>query len=309
MNQGGRLQNYYFHGFCLRSAIPLTTIPQWPTAQEDAALHLYYQPNYIPATLEDPVWSTPFVQIGRDRSVLVTVSAVGRFWLPDGEHIYFERTAEAQDYELETILAGSVAGLLFHQRRLLPLNASCVVLNGKAVALSGGSCIGKSALAAALLRRGALLLADDLCIAQKTSEEFGVAAATTHLRLWPDVLDKLEIASEQRLPTRLNHPCKAVPMNAAEAKLWPLSHLIRIVHDQSGAPSITAQRDISSLFPPKGLVFLREALIQMKNLEVEFRGISEIGKNLQRFQLKHPSQMEHYEACADLILETVQEPQ
>jgi hypothetical protein len=255
----------------------------------------------------DPVWSTSLVQVGSDRSALVTVAAVGRFWLPDGNRVVYERALMAEDYELETILLGTVAGLLLHQRSLLLLHTSCVLLYGRAMAISGPSAMGKSALAAVLVKRGALLISDDLCVLHNGPQGFRVTTGANRLRLWPNVLDRLEIAPELCFPVRRNHPKRSVAMPTTETCLWPLSLLIRLSSNQAATPSLDKHPGLHALFPPNGLIFLREVAARMGNRENEFNGIMEIANNLPQWLLIRTRLMDQFEACADLIVEAARE--
>jgi len=121
----------------------------------------------------------------------------------------------AELFEIETILLGAVAGIVLHLRSMLPLHASCVVLSGRAIAFSGPCASGKSALATALVRRGALLLTDDLCVAGLSDRSVRAVAGTMQVRLWPDVMDRFDVPPEQRLPTRLEHGKHAVAVPEA----------------------------------------------------------------------------------------------
>lgn len=56
--------------------------------------------------------------------------------------------------DIRALLMGPVQAILWHQRGLLPLHASAVSVNGKAIALAGPSGAGKSTLAAALAASG-----------------------------------------------------------------------------------------------------------------------------------------------------------
>src|SRR6185437_8241442 len=86
---------------------------------------------------------------------------------------------------------GPVQAILWHQRGLLPLHASAISVNGKAVALAGPSGVGKSTLAAALVGNHAVL-ADDICIIDP-SDRPTMLPSTPRLRLWREALDHFHI--------------------------------------------------------------------------------------------------------------------
>src|SRR5262249_17994441 len=80
----------------------------------------------------------------------------------------------------------------WHQRGILPLHASGVMLGGRAVALCGPSASGKSTLAAMLAAQGCAVIADDLCLIDaREGEPVSVLPGCPRLRLWADSLERL----------------------------------------------------------------------------------------------------------------------
>jgi hypothetical protein len=72
----------------------------------------------------------------------------------------------------------------------LVLHASCVALDGRAVAFVGPSGIGKSSLAAGFAQRGAALLADDFVhLSEQADGSYLAVPVYPGLRLWPDGAD------------------------------------------------------------------------------------------------------------------------
>jgi hypothetical protein len=249
------------------------------------------------------------VQIGSDRSALIQIAAVGRFWIPGckqspGEtKIVVQPASGAEFFEIETVLLGTVAGIALHLLSMLPLHASCVVLDGRAIACCGSCAVGKSALAAALVRRGALLLSDDLCVADFSDRSVRALPGTMRARLWPDVMDRLEIPLEQRLPTRFEHGKHAVALPAAEARAWPLEFVVRIEAPGSdNEPSLVRQHGLPSLFPFKELVYQWEIGRRLGNRAHEFRCLTAVADGAAIFTMHRTKVFGHLDRCADLIL-------
>lgn len=118
-----------------------------------------------------------------------------RFGLPDvarllvrrGNEIIVDRRPDADEQMLRLLLIGTGAALLLHQRGLLPLHASAVVTPAGAVLFMGHSGAGKSTLLNEFLRRGYVMLAEDLAAVRLAENgrawvEPGVAAT----KLWAD---------------------------------------------------------------------------------------------------------------------------
>jgi hypothetical protein len=75
------------------------------------------------------------------------------------------------------------------------LHASGVVRGGRAAAFFAPSGSGKSTLAAALLRAGCELIADDCVVIEQDGNEVRAVPSYPGLRLWPDSVDGLGLAS------------------------------------------------------------------------------------------------------------------
>lgn len=309
MIESGHLPDYSFFGLRLRSPFRLHSLPAWPALGSDGAPEIELCLGETPDSLANPIWASPFVQIGSDRTALVNIPSVARFWIhrtiqvADTTIIAVQPAPGAEIFEIETILLGAVAGIVLHLRSLLPLHASCVVLGGRAIAFSGPCASGKSALAAALVRRGALLLSDDLLVSDDSGQSVQAVAGTTQLRLWPDVMDRLEIPREQRLPTRLEHSKCAVAVPTAEARAWPLELMVRIEATSPDNELILVRRHgLPALFPFKELVYQREIGRSLGNAAREFRGLTALAGGASLFALRRTKVIDDLDRCADVVL-------
>lgn len=309
MTETGHLPDYSFFGLRLRSPFRLHSLPAWPAAASDGEPDIALCLGDTPDSLAKPIWASPFVQIGSDRTALVNISSIARFWIHGARQVSGATQIDVQPapgaeiFEIETILLGTVAGILLHLRSLLPLHASCVVLGGQAIAFSGPCASGKSALAAAFIRRGALLLSDDLLVFDDSGHSVQAVEGTTQVRLWPDVMDRLEIPREQRLPTRLEHGKHAVAVPAAEARAWPLELMVRI--EATGAenePILVRRHGLPALFPFKELVYQREIGRSLGNTAREFRGLTALAGGTPLFALRRTKNIDDLDRCADVVL-------
>jgi hypothetical protein len=99
---------------------------------------------------------------------------------------------------------GSAMGALLHQRNILALHAGAVEINGSSVIACGSSGIGKSTLTAGLHRRGHPFLADDVCAVTLHGGHPAVLPGFPRLKLWSDVLKRLEMDSKKLKSVRWN---------------------------------------------------------------------------------------------------------
>lgn len=95
----------------------------------------------------------------------LSVPGVGRFLSANGTSITYERHQNLPDLGLFTrILCGPALAALMLQRRHLVLNAGAVSVGGRGLVIAGVSGIGKSTLAAALMKAGHSVVSDDVCV-------------------------------------------------------------------------------------------------------------------------------------------------
>ncbi len=125
----------------------------------------------------------------RGSAALLNIADVGRYWINDGREIVIDPAEGVSNRDLRLYLLGSAFGALLHQRRVLPLHANAIEIEGKAVAFSGKSGAGKSTLAAWFHDRGYRMISDDVCAI--TFSETGrpiIQGGLPRLRLCRDAL-------------------------------------------------------------------------------------------------------------------------
>jgi hypothetical protein len=103
---------------------------------------------------------------------------------------------DATTGEISAFLTGTSFGALLHQRKLLPLHASTVIFHGKCLVFAGLSGAGKTTLAAAIIKAGGILVADDISVIDFSNPFPEVRAAFPAIKIWADSLKHLGISTE-----------------------------------------------------------------------------------------------------------------
>jgi hypothetical protein len=106
------------------------------------------------------------------------------------------------DYSLEdaaTYLVGPILGFVLRLRGVVPLHASAVVVEGRAIALLGGARAGKSTTAAAFAKLGYPVLSEDVLALFEQQDSFWVQPGYPRINLWPASVQAL-YGSEDALP-------------------------------------------------------------------------------------------------------------
>jgi hypothetical protein len=176
-----KMANYRLFGLKVRSEIPLPELPE--DQSEDRPQVLIRR-----GAVEADGAKAGLNQDGD--ALLLTIPDVGRYRIAGGSDITVDAAANIPASNIRLFLLGSAFGALLHQRRMLPLHANAIEVNGQAVAFMGESGTGKSTLAAWFHDRGYRILADDVCVVGLNEAGQPVAApGLPRLRLWSDALE------------------------------------------------------------------------------------------------------------------------
>lgn len=262
----------------------------------------------VPAALPDAIWTSPFVQLAADGTALVELAAVGRFLLRSGREIRMAPSVDATPASLQTVLLSIVAGAILHQRGALPLHASCVVHQGAAVAIAGPTGRGKSTLAAALLRRGATLLTEDIAVISFADGVAHVVQGAVGIRLWPDSQAAVACAGEEWTPVRPGH-AKSIHI-ASSGPLPPqrLRAILRLqVEDGSAEPGLSRLRGPAAAMPMQELVYRLRIGRELGRRESLFRELMRLADSVPIFELRRSNDLADIENSTALVLEAIEQ--
>lgn len=177
---------YVAYGLGIHSALELPELTPGP-APPDVAVGL----GHVPDVPSNSAAGDGLLRVSAGETCLHWPD-VGAVLLRHGREITLDpRPGVAMDL-LRLYLLGPVLGLLLHQRGLLVLHASAVVLGGGVAVFLGPSGHGKSTTAAMLHARGHAVVADDM-VAVDLRAPGGPAALPgfPQLNLWPDAVSAL----------------------------------------------------------------------------------------------------------------------
>jgi hypothetical protein len=191
----GATRSYRLGGLKLDSEFDLPALPEWD-GPPDAAADVNCRLGEVPAQLDRPVHIAPIFQTSGAGEYLLVLPGTGRVLVVNGNAITVQPDAGASG-NLNAILTGPILAVLWHQRGLLPLHASVIAINDRAVALCGPAAVGKSTLAAVLAAQGYHVIADDIGVVDvRSNQEVLLPPGCTRLQLWRDALAELGVATD-----------------------------------------------------------------------------------------------------------------
>lgn len=176
--------DYELCGWRVASAIALPELRRWDGAPGSPDIVIAI--GDVPAALPAAVLETPFLQADGEWRVRYSIPGVADFLIERGERVTVAPKRDPASPDVRVFLLGSVFGLLCNQRGLLPLHASSVEIDGRAVAFAGASGSGKSTMAMAFHRRGFRLLCDDVTPVAFDGPQVGFLPSARRIRLWSD---------------------------------------------------------------------------------------------------------------------------
>jgi hypothetical protein len=244
---------YHFNGLKLESDFHLPALSPWH-GPHHAPTDIVVRRATVPAQLDCPDHIAPVFQTKGAREYLLALPGTGRILVRNGDEVLVDAEPGADP---STILGGTLQAILWHQRGLLPLHGSVVVVGAQAIALCGHSAAGKSTLAAVLAGRGHAVAADDVCVVDP--QHALVLAGSGRLRLWRDALERLGL--ENRHLERAARDKEKYVLDCSMAQSAQERHrlaaIILLSRQQSGAVAIERLRGARATGALRNVVHMR----------------------------------------------------
>ncbi|HZX31481.1 MAG TPA: hypothetical protein VFF03_09030 [Rhodocyclaceae bacterium] len=264
-------------GWRVRSALPLPELLPWQGVDRPVDVEISLGP--IPACTDTPIFVLPHSKLWADGSFLLDLEDVGRFRVENGRRVVVEPAAGAAESDLRAFLLGSVLGVLCHQRGLLPIHASAVRINDRAILIAGNSGAGKSTLAAALGARGHALAADDVTAFDPA---VGLILPAFPVRkLTTDVIQELALQHEGLEANRPGQPKFRVPTrdNFAPTPLPPLAVYVLSVRGAAMQPGkIDRSHPAKAMGQLNSMIYRRAVGMRIQPQPTLFRSLARLAQ-------------------------------
>ena len=278
-------QAYHFNGLKLESDFHLPALAPWDGPRH-VGCDIAVRQAPVPLGLDSPDHIAPVFQTKGASEYLFALPGTGRILVRNGDEVLVDPEPSA---DTSTVLSGPLQAVLWHQRGLLPLHGSVVVVGTQAVALCGHSAVGKSTLAAVLARRGHAVVADDVCVIEP--EKVQVLAGSGRLRLWRDALDRLGI--EPRTLERAARNKEKYVLDCAirsSHERHRLAAIILLSRHQSGAVTIERLRGALAAAALQRVVHMRRPASALARGPDIFAGLTRLmaaGVTIWRLKVSH----------------------
>lgn len=194
-----------------------------------------------------------------------------------GTRIAVATSGGVPDAHLATLIEGPILGRALRLQGRSCLHATILVLGDKAIGLTGPSGAGKSTLAAAMVRAGCDLLADDLAFLEADGEELRALPGKAQVKLWPDAAARNGVGGAPVLPGVPAVDKIVVPM----VQRHHAAVRFETVYQLSGRDSELSEARIDDLAPPAALAAIAANLY----------GTVPFDRALRQAELRHAAQL------------------
>jgi hypothetical protein len=189
--------SYRAYGLNILSQLPVIGFE--PVSFEAADINIHQ--GTVPEKLNNIISQGVLYQ-SNESEFLLHMENVAAYYVRNGNEIIVQQTCHATVGEISAFLTGTSFGALLHQRKLLPLHACTVIFKDKCLVFAGISGSGKTTLAAAIIKAGGMLVADDISVIDFSGENPSVCPAFPTIKIWEDSLKHLGMSSEGLEPVR-----------------------------------------------------------------------------------------------------------
>jgi hypothetical protein len=300
------LCDFWYYGLRLRTDLPLTGLPRWSGEAGPADIEVLH--GHVPERLHFPTWSNQELAVGTDNAALMTLRNVGRLIAGGGTTARISLcNADVSMLDVEGYLLAKVAGVLLHQRGVLLLHASSIVLGGQAVAFTGRSGAGKSTIAASLVRNGKRLLNDDITAIRFGPDDSPAAIpGSPHLRLRDDAAATIGISAAALHPQRSADGKRVWRRVLEETSTVPLAAVFRLATDPlCTTPHLELLRGTRAILPMGDVLYrfpLARRLGRTSSLAKQMLKMAQV---IPIYRLTRPQHADTLPEILDLVQSTV----
>jgi hypothetical protein len=283
-------------------------LPELPLIEPRSAtpapvnIRLGLVPNQLPGAVElDPDC------FATSRQYLLRIPGIASYLASDGRDIVVAPEPDARPLDVRAYLLGTLFVILCHQRGMLPLHASAVAGNRRAVAFLGHSGQGKSSLAAHLAQRGFPVLADDFCLIDfSASAEALVIPAAPWLKLWRNSLETLGRPAEGLQQVFSQDDKYRLPLDSP-LQPEPIRTLVFLDSDEGSASrleEISAVEAIPSLMELTHQAYVLQAIGRQRE---NFLHCSRVSSQAKAYRLIRPWGLQHLQFTLDVLQRLITE--
>jgi hypothetical protein len=228
-----------------------------------------------------------------DDSFFLDTYPTAKYFSSNGRNLTIE--PYSSDAEHRTIrlyaLATAITSILA-QRKLIPLHASAVLVNGRLMLITGESTSGKSTTIAGLLKKGYEIFSDDVVVLNPLeNSQIGAFASYPMIKLWDDTVDKLKHSLFEDKTFKVRHDLEKFGFFFHDkflTRAYPIERII--VLSRQDVPSLisTPLKDFGAFYTLRKHLY-RPFLFNSRELQLlQFDLMSKLVNNCEVYSVVRP---------------------
>ena len=291
---------YLYTAFGLIFATPFPCPELIPVTSGRPDVVVRYAP--VPA-ISLPVYNGTYNQIQFvDGQFLYNKTGVTRALVQHDSQVLLQRVPFVHDDEVRYTFLTIVMSALLLQRGILPMHASAIQTPRGSLLFMGRSGVGKSTLAAELVRRGYLMQADDITPIQMEGLQPMVVPGFPQLKLsleaaqqvQQDLLGVAQVRPKEQKLSVLKHI-------AFSQTTTPLRAIIRLEPDKVQRVDIQPLSGMDKFNALLEYTFNQSFLDGLERRADHFRQVTAVGNATEVYAVRRPREGFHLQALADRI--------
>jgi len=188
---------YSAYGLKIKSEINLPELNEIDTTNFDVTVSY----GNVPSKIENPVKIGVAFQ-AKQNEFLLNVPDIADYFVKNGNEIIVSKKENVSNSEINLFLLGSAFGAVLYQQKKVPFHGSTVIINNKAIIISGVSGAGKSTIVASLTNKNYPLLSDDVTVLKEKNGNIIAISGFPQVKLWQDSLDMMNISAKNLIKIR-----------------------------------------------------------------------------------------------------------
>ena len=287
---------YKVYGLVIKSEIVLDELEKTNFTKFDVLI----KKGKVPENLKNPEKIGVRFQ-AKKNELLLDVDNISKFYIVNGNKIIIEEIGSPSLSEIKLFLLGSAFGALIFQRGKVPFHGSTVLINDKAVIVSGVSGVGKSTITAELVKRGYPIIADDVSLIDIVEKNICVFPGFARIKLWADTLDLLKIDDElEKIRPQLEK--YSLPVNNYHNKKTEISNIIIIKTKNTEGVVVEEVRGVEKFKILNNNIYRKQFAKPLKVELEQFKIVSQMSAKAKLFILERPNATNSVKEVTDKIL-------
>ncbi len=290
---------YKVYGLVVKSEIELKELEKINLTEFDVLI----EKGKVPRKLTNPEKVGVRYQ-AKKNEFLLFVDNICKFYILNGSKIIIEDVGNPSLSEIKLFLLGSAFGALIFQRGKIPFHGSTVLINNKAIIISGVSGAGKSTATAELVLQGYPIIADDVSLIDIVDNKVCVFPGFARIKLWADTIKLLKISDNlEKIRPQLEK--YSFPVDNYHNKETEISTVVIIKTKNTEGVIIKELKGVEKFKILNNNIYRKQFAKSLKVEQEQFKIVSQMSAKVKLYVLERPNSSNSVKEVANTILDVL----